>query len=150
MLDPPPHMCPDVIILQYIVLLNQCCCHVKLSNVKILEDMMIHVCFFFFFTLGCVSLDMEPAGQAVYPGVFGSAAPGEGLHFADCKTPAPAGSGPAGAERREGESRRQDQPRPTRTSVCGPQQTARHQSRRTGVSGPHHFHITSPSLQPRL
>lgn len=61
--------------------------------------------------LSCdLASDMEPAGQAVYSGVFGSAAVGEGLYFADCSPPATAGSGPVGAERREGQSWRQDQP----------------------------------------
>lgn len=41
--------------------------------------------------------DMEPAGQAVYSGVFGSASVGKGLYFVDCSTPAAAGSGPVGA-----------------------------------------------------
>lgn len=57
-----------------------------------------------------LSSDMESAGQAVYSGVFGSAAVGEGLHLADCATPATSGSGSAGAKRREGQSWWQDQP----------------------------------------
>lgn len=53
--------------------------------------------------------DMEPTGQAVHSGVLGPAPPAEGLHSADRSTPAAAGPGSAGAERREGQSRRQDQ-----------------------------------------
>lgn len=67
-----------------------------------------------------LSLDMEPAGQAVYSGVFGPAAVGEGLHFADCSTPAASGSGSVGEECRAGQSWWQDQPRPPRAPLCGP------------------------------
>lgn len=44
-LNPPPHMCTDLIILQHIVLLNLCCCHVRYCDVKILEGIWIYVCF---------------------------------------------------------------------------------------------------------
>lgn len=82
-----------------------------------------------------LSSDMEPAGQAVYSGVFGSAAAGEGLHSTDCSTPSAAGPGPVGAERREGQSRWKDKPWPPRAPVCGPQQAAGRQSWCTSVSG---------------
>lgn len=55
------------------------------------------------------SPDMEPTGQTVYSRVLGPAPPAEGLHSADRSTPPAAGPGSAGAERREGQSRRQDQ-----------------------------------------
>lgn len=79
--------------------------------------------------------DMEPPGQTVYFGVFGPAAAGEGLYVADSTTPETACSGPVGEERREGQSRRQDQPWPPRAPVRGPQQTPQHQPWCTVVSG---------------
>lgn len=53
---------------------------------------------------------MEPAGQAVYSGMFGSAFVGEGLYFADRTTPATPRPGFAGEERGEGQIWGQDQP----------------------------------------
>lgn len=79
---------------------------------------------------------MEPAGQAANPGEFVSAVAGEGLHAADRSPPEAPRAGPAGAECREGESQRQDQPRPPRALVRGAQQTPGRQSRCSGVSRP--------------
>lgn len=52
--------------------------------------------------------DMEPAGQKVYSGVFGSTAAGEGLYFTDCTTPATTGFRSFGADCREGQIWRQN------------------------------------------
>lgn len=80
------------------------------------------------------STDMEPAGQAMHPGMSGPAAPGEGLHAADRPAPAAAGPGPAGEERGAGEGGRPHQPWPARAAVCGAQQAAGHPPGRPGVS----------------
>ena len=58
----------------------------------------------------CLSVDMEPAGQTEHPGMFVSAAVGEGLHTAARPPPPAADPGPAGEERAEDQSRRQNQP----------------------------------------
>lgn len=78
---------------------------------------------------------MEPAGQAVYFGLFGSVAAGKGLLFANCSTSATFHPGFIRAKFGKSKSWWPDQPWPPWTPVCGSQQTSQHQSWCKDVGG---------------